>query len=105
MRATKYTALCLLTILSLAFLLHGTLPQVSTGSWVPANSLAEARTGSAAAALQDGRILFTGGMGVSGPLTSAELFSTDGSISLVAPMQDSRTNHTATVLNDGRVLV
>jgi len=26
MRATKYTALCLFAILSLAFLLHGTLP-------------------------------------------------------------------------------
>ena len=29
MRATKYAALALLLILSLTFLLHGTLPQVS----------------------------------------------------------------------------
>jgi len=105
MRATKYTALCLLTILSLAFLLHGTLPQVSTGSWIPANSLAEARSGSAAVVLDDGRVLFTGGTGSTGPLASAELFHTDGSISVAAPMLNPRTHHTAVVLKDGSVLV
>src|SRR5260370_1239543 len=105
MRATKYTALCLLAILSLAFLLHGTLPQVSTGSWILANSLAEARSGSAAVVLDDGRVLFTGGTGSTGTLTSAEVFNTDGSISVAAPMLDPRTHHTATVLKDGRVLV
>src|SRR5690242_8445895 len=105
MRATRYVAVSLLVVLSLALLLHGTLPSITTGSWTPSNTLAEARSGSAAAVLQDGRVLFTGGTGSSGPLATAELFNTDGSVTSAAPMQDSRANHTATVLNDGRVLV
>src|SRR5689334_22885603 len=105
MRATKYAALSILLILSLTLLLHGTLPQVSTGAWTPANNLAEARSGSAAAMLDDGRVLFTGGTGSTGILASGELFNTDGSISVAAPMQDPRAHHTATVLKDGRVLV
>ena len=82
MRATRFVALSLLVVLSLALLLQGTLPLVTTGSWTPANNLAEARSGSAAALLQDGRILFTGGTGSTGTLASAELFNTDGSVYL-----------------------
>ena len=47
MRATKYVPLALLLILSLTLLLHGNLPQISSGTWTPANNLAEARSGSA----------------------------------------------------------
>jgi len=36
MRATKYAALALLLILSVTLLLHGNLPQVSSGTWTPA---------------------------------------------------------------------
>ena len=88
MRATKYAALALLLILSLTLLLHGNLPQVSSGTWTPASSLLEARSGSAAVVLDDGRVLFTGG--------------TDGSISAAAPMFNPRAHNTATVLKDGR---
>jgi hypothetical protein len=65
----------------------------------------EARSGSAASLLTDGRILFTGGTGTNGPLATTEFFNTDGSFSPGAPMQDARANHTAVVLQDGRVLV
>ena len=105
MRATKYVALALLLVLSLTLLLHGNLPQISSGAWTPANNLAEARSGSAAVVLDDGRVLITGGTGSTGTLTSAELFNTDGSISVAAPMLDPRTHHTAVMLKDGRVLV
>ena len=105
MRATRYVALSLLVVLSLALLLHGTLPLVTTGSWTPASNLADGRTGSAAALLQDGRILFTGGTGSTGTLASAELFNTDGSVTSAAPMQDARSNHAAITLQDEKVLV
>ena len=105
MRATKYVALALLLVLSLTLLLHGNLPQISSGTWTPANNLAEARSGSAAVVLDDGRVLITGGTGSTGALTSAELFNTDGSISVAAPMLDPRARHTAVMLKDGRVLV
>src|SRR6266567_4196912 len=105
MRTAKYSSLCLLLVLGLAFLLQGTLPQVPTGTWTATSSLTEARSGSAAVVLQDGRILFTGGMGANGPLASAEFFGTDGTISTAPPMQDARANHIAGVLQDGRVLV
>jgi Galactose oxidase, central domain len=55
--------------------------------------------------LSDGRILFTGGTGASGPLATTEFFNPNGSFSAGAPMQDARTNHIAVVLKDGRVLV
>src|SRR5260370_22151593 len=105
MRATKTAALALLVLLSLGFLLQGDLPTVPTGTWTPSNSLAEGRSASSAAVLQDGRILFAGGTGASGPLASAELFNTDGSISSAPPMQNPRAYHTDAVLRDGRVLV
>ena len=105
MRAVKHLAIGLLGVLLAGLLLKGTLPQVPTGTWVPAGSLFQPRSGSAAVALQDGRILFTGGNGAAGPLASAELFDADGSISGAPDMPTARANHTATVLKDGRVLV
>src|SRR6185295_12308768 len=105
MRAAKSATLSLFAVLAVALLLRGDLPQVATGNWTPLNSLAEARSGSAAAVLQDGRIMFTGGTGATGPLSSAELFHANGSFALTAPMQDPRTRHTATTLDGGRVLV
>ena len=103
MRATKFAALGVLVI-SIAFLLQGDLPQVPTGTWMPATSLSEARSGSTAVLLQDGRVLFSGRTGAPGPLTSAELFNTDGSVTRAAPTQNARANHAAVVLQDGRVL-
>jgi hypothetical protein len=55
--------------------------------------------------LSDGRILITGGDGASGPLATAEIFNTDGSVSPAAPMNVARSGHISAVLQDGRVLV
>src|SRR5437879_48630 len=91
MRAMKYTALCLFAILALAFLLHGTLPQVSTGSWLPANSLAEGR-----------------GQSAGGALNSLEIFApaTGTFTALVSgTLSSARQDHAAAVLADGRVLI
>ena len=91
----------------LAVLFHANQLQAAaaTAQWTQPGSLAEARSGSAAAVLSDGRVLITGGTGSSGPLATTEFFNTDGSFSAGAPMQDARANHTAVVLQDGRVLV
>jgi YDG domain/Bacterial Ig-like domain (group 3)/Galactose oxidase, central domain/MBG domain (YGX type)/Kelch motif len=90
-----------------AVLFHVNQLQAAAASahWAQPGSLVEARSGSAAAVLSDGRVLITGGTGSSGPLATTEFFNTDGSFSAGAPMQDARANHTAVVLQDGRVLV
>src|SRR6185437_3103216 len=80
------------------------LIQAASNTWNPAGNLAEARHGSAATLLADGRVLVTGGTG-GGVLASTEFFNTDGSFSEGVPMLQARTRHTATLLHDGRVLV
>jgi hypothetical protein len=83
------------------------LPAPSSGTWTPTPGvLAEARSGAAAAMLSDGRVLVAGGDGAAGTaLSSAELFSLDGSFTPVAPMTVARSKHVAVALKDGRVLV
>src|SRR5216117_464960 len=77
--------------------------QARSGTWAPAGSMTQARTGASAALLQDGRILITGGQSADGPSASAELVNHDGSYSAAARMQIARSNHISVVLHDGRV--
>lgn len=59
-------------------------------------------------ALPDGRILFSGGYAKPGTAAyaSAEIYDpATGLFTLIAPMQQARTNHGAVTLADGRVLV
>jgi len=106
MSRTLRLGVVLLSLFSATFLLKASLPQVSTGVWQAAGSLATARSGAAAVALPDGRILITGGSDGSGaPMSSAELFNRDGTFSSAAGMKAARSGHSALVLPDGRVLV
>lgn len=106
MSRTLRLAVVLLSLFSATFILKASLPQVSTGVWQAAGSLATARAGAAAVALPDGRILITGGSDGSGaPMSSAELFNTDGTFSSAVAMKAARSGHAAIVLPDGRVLV
>src|SRR2546429_211838 len=73
--------------------------------WIQAGSLAQARAGSASALLPDGRVIFTGGTDASGALATTEFFTPDESFSPGVSMLQARSNHTAVVLRDGRVLV
>lgn len=82
-----------------------------TGTFGPAIAMSDARTFHDATLLADGRILVTGGdpkgWGYGGPfLASAEIYDIKvGAFVATGPMLDKLTNHTATVLPDGRVLI
>jgi len=82
----------------------------SSGTWAWAGSMSITRTNHTATLLQDGRVLVTGGLRYYSCLPqisdSAEIYDpASGTWSETAWMADSRMDHTATLLADGRVLV
>ena len=104
-RTAKSVLIGSLVVLCAVLVLKGSALLVPSGTWVPTANLNDARANSSAALLSDGRILITGGDGASGPLTTAELLNTDGSVSAAAPMNVARSGHISAVLQNGRVLV
>ncbi len=81
------------------------------GTWTPVAPMSVPRSGAMGVLLKDGRVLVTGGMtktpeGTLVVHASAEVFDlATGRWSPVAPMTQARSVHSATVLQDGRVLV
>jgi Galactose oxidase, central domain/Kelch motif len=78
--------------------------------WTPVNSMAIQRTGQTATSLADGRMLVVGGRSFDGTVpasvATAEVYSPiTNDWSSVGNMSVARAYHTATRLNDGRVLV
>src|SRR5438093_1088580 len=78
--------------------------QARSGTWAPAGSMAQARTGASAALLQDGAILIAGGAKDGEPLASVEIFNR-GSFSATGSMLLARWNAAAITLKDGRILI
>ncbi|MCI0643626.1 MAG: carboxypeptidase regulatory-like domain-containing protein [Chloroflexi bacterium] len=84
----------------------------ATRAWAATGSLTDARNSHTATLLGDGRVLVAGGH-VSGldpdpflRLSSAEIFDpATGTWAATGSLTGARSNHTATRLNDGRVLV
>src|SRR4051812_37415120 len=103
-RAFSAAAIALL-ILGTVFTAHAIYDQIATGTWGPAGDLANARSSAAAVRLDDGRVLFIGGSGASGPLDSAEALTAGAGFSAITHMAEARSKHTATKLSDGTVLV
>ena len=77
------------------------------GQFALVSELNTARTRHRSVLLADGKVLVTGGGGVSGrTLETAEVFDPEtNSFRRVGPMKDARKDHTATVMPDGRVVV
>ncbi len=103
LRALRYTLL-LSGLFGISFLLRASLPSVATGTWVAAGSMSAARSGACTVALNDGRLLISGGADANGPTATADLFSTTGSWSAAASMNSPRSHQSCAVLQDGRVL-
>src|SRR6266481_1483472 len=81
----------------------------ATETSIAGATLTTPRVDHAATLLPNGRVLVAGGTGASGLLTSAEIFDPSnpaaGFRTLSASMGAARARHTATVLNDGKVLI
>ncbi|WP_437615149.1 kelch repeat-containing protein [Sorangium sp. So ce834] len=84
-----------------------------SGTWRVVGLMRQARGSHTATLLQDGRVLVAGGdedldasLGETRSLSHAELFDPDsGTWRVVGPMHTARDQHTATLLDDGKVLV
>jgi hypothetical protein len=82
------------------------------GVFFTTGSLNDARDNHNAILLNDGKVLIAGGMGPSGivannfSIASAELYDpSTGTFALTGSMNNVRQNHTATLLNNGKVLI
>jgi hypothetical protein len=105
------------TILGYFFAFLGAVVMLAIATWVIAstsqqveqltNPMAVPRTGHAATALSDGRILITGGHDSAGNLVAvSEIYDPATKTSTAsATLTSPRAGHTATLLGDGRVLV
>ena len=82
-------------------------PETQTSS--ASATLNTARVDHSATVLADGRVLVAGGTGAIGGLSSAEMFDPahpeNGFQAVGSSMSTARTRHTATLLNDGHVLI
>jgi hypothetical protein len=82
-----------------------------TGTFQSTGSLKTRRSGHTATLLPDGSVLIAGGdisiePGVGNSTASAEVYDSDfGYVSETGAMISARSGHTATLLNDGRVLI
>ena len=81
----------------------------STGTFTPTGDMSTPRTAysSTFTLLPDGKVLVTGGQGIDGyTVATAELYNPDtGQFTLTGNMTMVRSGHTATLLNNGKVLI
>ena len=85
-----------------------TVSPTKTQTWTLAGPMTEQRLdGASVTLLGDGRVLIAGGVGDAiGPFSSAELFDPKtGTFEPTGAMAEARAGHTATLLENGRVLV
>ena len=92
--------------------LRATAPETPTGTWTGTTPAVGIDHGQTATLLQDGTVLLTGGSSptraatIPGGTAESQVFDPGSGHWRRGPaMHDARTNHTATLLADGRVLV
>jgi hypothetical protein len=96
---------------SLSALASAEIYNPTTQTWTATGSMNSKRVFHAATLLPDGSVLITGGINSAGvTLQSAEIYYNSGPhagtfVSLTAPMVSARNQHTATLLNNGKVLI
>jgi len=94
---------CVLPIIKAA------ITQIPAGTWASAGNgstaMSSSRSGAATVQLLDGRLLIIGGNNGTGAVNSVDVFDAAGNFSPAAPMNLARSQHTATLLQDGTVLV
>jgi N-acetylneuraminic acid mutarotase len=79
--------------------------EAASNLWLPTERLIASRQAPAAALLDDGDLLITGGANASGTLASSEIYGIGtAGWREAAPMLTPRTNHALVLLADGRVL-
>ena len=107
-KATKGSAQLIALLTACVTLVIATLVVASSSHQVEQlDSLVVPRTGHAATALSDGRIMITGGRDYAGNLVAvSEIFDLETQTSTAnATLTTARVDHTATRLADGRILV
>lgn len=78
----------------------------ATSTYTATGSMITPRSSYSTTLLPDGRVLFAGGTGASGPLASAELFDpATGTFTATGSMNAARYSHSATLLPNGLVLI
>lgn len=81
----------------------------ATGTWTLTSSMSTPRVNPTATLLDNGKVLVVGGYSIddnSFPLASAEIYDpATGIFSATGSLSTARRNHTATLLNNGKVLV
>jgi len=81
----------------------------ATGEWTATCAMADSRATHTATVLNNGKVMVAGGMGMDDEenvLASAELYDpATGTWVTISPMNVIRTHHTATLLNNGQVLI
>lgn len=99
-------------LLGLTFLMAKIVQAHADGSFIATGSLSQQRRQHTATLLPDGRVLICGGIydspsaAPTAATASAEIYDpSTGTWSLTAPLQTGRWDHTATLLQNGTVLV
>jgi galactose oxidase-like protein/Kelch motif protein len=106
----QLTSIKVSTWLGLVVLFFGASLQVRANSWSNTGSMEQARATFTATLLNSGEVLVVGGTyrgtSVTYGLTSAELYnSSSGAFSTTGSLNTGRFGHTATLLNNGKVLI
>jgi len=99
----------LLSMIALGLAAVGGVGQTGSEQWTLTGQLNTPRYRHTATLLPNGKVLVAGGIGpvsCSSPANSAELYSPiNGTWSITGSLNTARTNHTATLLQNGQVLV